>query len=264
MKTKQITQKPLSEAGFSLVELSIVLVILGLLVAGITAGSALIKNAELRAITAEMNRYNTNINAFRTSFDYFPGDMPNADEFWDPNTACSGGGAATMVGDSNGRIEYDNSNGVSESYMAWCHLALANLASGPFDGVPVSADAPVANVEVPGSRVDGGLYMVGFAAHGLSNSNVLVLGGATEVTMDATLELSGVLTPREARNIDAKIDDANPSSGIVRGFDGVDVAVGDCLDDQSDTDLTNDIYNVLDDGTGTSEIRACGVAYRIN
>lgn len=258
MKPGHNTANPPIQAGFSLVELSIVLVILGLLVAGITAGSALIKNAELRAVTAELNKFNTNINAFRTSFEYFPGDIPNADEFW-ASPACDGASAAEMDGNNNGRIEFLNVGGRNESFMAWCHLALANLASGPFDGNPASEDTPVANEEVPGSRVEGGIYMLGYGAHGLTSANVLVLGGTTGVNMDNTLTLSGVLTPRDARNIDAKIDDASPTAGIVRGFDGEGATAEDCVTQNSDND---DIYHVLDEGQG--ELRACGLAYRIN
>ena len=248
-----------AEQGFSLVELSVVLVILGLLAAGITAGSALIKNAELRAVTTEFNAFNTNINAFKTSFDHFPGDMPNADEFWDVATTCEAvGSAAAMNGDNNGRIEFLAVGGRNESFMAWCHLALANLANGPFDGNPASANAPEADEEVPGSKIDGGIYMIGYGAHGMSNANMVVLGGTVGVTMDADLELSAVLSPRDARNIDAKIYDGDPSAGIVRGFDGEGTTAGDCVD----TPASGDTYDVLDDGNG--EVRACGMAFRIN
>lgn len=64
--------------AFSLVELSIVLVILGLLVGGILAGQSLIRASELRAVTSEQARIVTAIQAFRDKYFALPGDMRNA------------------------------------------------------------------------------------------------------------------------------------------------------------------------------------------
>ena len=69
-------------SGFTLVELSIVLVILGLLVGGVLAGQSLIHAAELRAISTELTNYKTAIGAFRDKYLAIPGDMNNAVKFW--------------------------------------------------------------------------------------------------------------------------------------------------------------------------------------
>mgnify|MGYP001100732306 CR=1 FL=1 len=74
--------------GFSLVELSIVLVILGLLVGGILGGKSLIKAAELRSISTEQAQWNTAIKAFRDKYFMLPGDMNNATSFGEPQTRC--------------------------------------------------------------------------------------------------------------------------------------------------------------------------------
>ena len=68
--------------AFSLVELSIVLVILGLLVGGILAGQSLIHAAELRAVSSEYQRYRTAIYAFRDKYLGLPGDITTATNFW--------------------------------------------------------------------------------------------------------------------------------------------------------------------------------------
>ena len=68
--------------AFSLVELSIVLVILGLLTGGILAGQSLIRAAELRAVTTEYQRYVAAVQTFRDKYMALPGDMPNAIAFW--------------------------------------------------------------------------------------------------------------------------------------------------------------------------------------
>ena len=68
--------------GFSLVELSIVLVILGLLVGGVLTGQSLIRAAELRSVSTEYSRYVASVHTFRDKYFALPGDMTNATQFW--------------------------------------------------------------------------------------------------------------------------------------------------------------------------------------
>jgi len=66
------------QQGFTLIELSIVLVIIGLIVGGILVGQDLIKGAEIRATVAQVEKYNSAVNTFRTKFNAMPGDIPQA------------------------------------------------------------------------------------------------------------------------------------------------------------------------------------------
>ncbi len=68
--------------GFSLVELSIVLVILGLLTGGILAGKSLMRASELRAVSTEYQRYLTAAQSFRGKYFELPGDFSKAQSFW--------------------------------------------------------------------------------------------------------------------------------------------------------------------------------------
>lgn len=250
------------QKGFSLVELSIVLVILGLLIAGVIAGSTLVRNAELRAVTAEFNDIRTNINAFKTTYDALPGDMPNANEFWPvSNVNCESALEAEMNGDFNGRIEFKDVDGRNESYMAWCHLRLANLGSGPFQGNPDDEGDPELGVDVPTSKVAGGGYFFAYGAHELADTNVLVLGGFSDGTVVGTgMLLGAVLTPRDARNIDNKIDDGYPTSGIVRGFDDDNAETeAECVD-LSPPGGTAPIYSI----SINPQPIGCGLAFRLN
>ena len=61
--------------AFSLIELSIVLIIIGLLVAGITGGQSLIKSAKMRTITTEIRNYEQALNSFYLLKGYLPGDI---------------------------------------------------------------------------------------------------------------------------------------------------------------------------------------------
>src|SRR5437660_1073388 len=68
--------------GFTLLELSIVLVIIGLLIGGIFVGQSLIHNAQLNAVISEFNRYQTAVQSFKQQYNTLPGDMSNATSFW--------------------------------------------------------------------------------------------------------------------------------------------------------------------------------------
>ena len=68
--------------AFSLVELSIVLVILGLLVGGVLSGQSLIRAAQLRSVTTQFANYRAAVFTFRDKYFALPGDMANASAFW--------------------------------------------------------------------------------------------------------------------------------------------------------------------------------------
>jgi prepilin-type N-terminal cleavage/methylation domain-containing protein len=61
--------------GFTLIELSIVLVIIGLLVGGVLVGQDLIRSAAVRATVRQIEKYNQSVNAFRGKYNAIPGDM---------------------------------------------------------------------------------------------------------------------------------------------------------------------------------------------
>lgn len=117
--------------GFSLVELSIVLVILGLLTGGILTGQSLIRASELRSITTEYNRYIAAAQTFRDKYFALPGDMANATAFWGAAHATpatckttASSSALTCNGNADGFIQgvVATSN---ESFRFWQHLANA-------------------------------------------------------------------------------------------------------------------------------------------
>ena len=102
MKSAKFAVERVYNKGFTLVELSIVLVILGLLVGGVLSGQSLIRAAELRSITAQQQRFVTSINAFRDKYFALPGDMTNAQSFWGvanatPSTCYSTAGTGTQT-----------------------------------------------------------------------------------------------------------------------------------------------------------------------
>ena len=152
--------------GFSLVELSIVLVILGLLVGGVLSGQSLIRAAELRSVTADYSRYVAAISSFRDKYFALPGDMANAGSFWGVDTTANcdwasstaGTGTTTCNGDGDGRIIVNYTSPSNEPFRSWQHLASAGLVEGSYNGLcspcwPGSAGGAVPGQNVPKSRI---------------------------------------------------------------------------------------------------------------
>ena len=215
---------PLHKQAFSLVELSIVLVILGLLTGGILTGQSLIRAAELRAVTTEFQTYQTAVMTFRDKYFALPGDMRNATDFWGAMTNCgaaspSGSGTETCNGDGDGQIDDPTTAGqTGESFGFWRHLANAGLIEGTYTGISESGGS-VANadvgVNVPASKLGrAGWTTVNFDDEANivgTYGNVLFFGQATAIGRTVSVALS----TEETWNIDTKIDDAKPWLGKV-------------------------------------------------
>ena len=211
-------------AGFTLIELSIVLVIIGLIVGGVLVGQDLIKAAEVRATISQIERYNTAVNTFRGKYDALPGDLNAA-------TATRFGftprGSNPGQGDGNEVIEgYTGSSnnglaeGGGETGLFWVDLSSANglnvdLIDGSFStatpNAPASAinSANMPNYFPPAKLGGGNVVMVGSAA-GLNSFVISVVSGID--TSGAVTALPG-LTVQQAYSIDKKIDDGLPLSG---------------------------------------------------
>ena len=144
--------------GFSLLELSIVLVIIGLIAGGIVAGSAMIRAAELRAVITEVNKFQTSVHTFKDKYLGIPADLKNATSFWGaahatPATCLStvGTGTETCNGNGDGRVDRGLVlSNYSESFMFWQHLANAELIEGTYSGIAGPGN--------PGDAVDGNVY----------------------------------------------------------------------------------------------------------
>lgn len=213
--------------GFSLVELSIVLVILGLLVGGILAGQSLIRAAELRAVSTEYQRYLTAFHAFRDKYFALPGDMTNATAFWGKDNAqCTAHTGTTATpgtcnGDGNGQIAVGAAGAAtSEMFRIWQHLALAGLIEGTYTGNagPDTQFDVVAGTNAPRSKLNRGSWLVRNYFTNFSDGTLLqnFYGNWGQFGNDAAVDNGDpVLRPEEAWNIDTKLDDGKPGTGSV-------------------------------------------------
>jgi prepilin-type N-terminal cleavage/methylation domain-containing protein len=119
------------QSGFTLVEIAIVLVIIGLLLGGVLKGQELINNARAKNIENEVNNIKTAIYSYQDRYRAFPGDDKKADRFTDIGTCPT----SKLCGDSDGNIEgiFDSTTANVESRLFWLHLRNAGLIAGATD-----------------------------------------------------------------------------------------------------------------------------------
>lgn len=202
------------QLGVSLVELSIVLVIIGLLIGSVVGGLAIKNSSELRSIITQVDQFKVAISGFQDKYGDLPGDMPDAHSYWDngSNTIC--GTAAQCNGDGNSGIGLGSDGNDSESFRFWQHLSLAEFVEGQYTGRGTSAQhVPYENC--PGtSRTGGGYHAITHTNDTLTvaSTNIAVGGYDTEV-YPGGWPANKFLAPSEAYYIDNKTDDGDPDNG---------------------------------------------------
>lgn len=214
-----------TKQAFSLVELSIVLVILGLLVGGVLSGQSLIRAAELRSVTTEYNRYMTAAQTFRDKYFAAPGDMTNATAFWgDNNTSCPDAGIAngtpgTCNGDGDGMVEgaTPSANGTMEAFQVWNQLSLAGLIEGSFSGTFNASGVAVIGTSMPRAKLSNGRWHSQSLPDYVGDTNIYANDYRNYFYLSSASSVSEapVLRPEEAWNIDTKVDDGRPAFGTV-------------------------------------------------
>ncbi len=221
--------------AFSLVEISVVLVIIGLVAGGVLTGQSMIRSAELRSLTNQVVQYSTAVTIFKDKYFALPGDMANATAFWgeaDPVLAtCKdtvGSGSETCNGDGNGQI--GRGGGMHyERFRFWQQLSNANLVVGDFSGVAGHTNAyhVVPGENAPTPKYDSLNSALAVLHWTPITSNTykwrhiygnIITYGTNNTPHDAW---DVVLSPQEAWNIDHKIDDGFPSTGKVVTFKDV-------------------------------------------
>jgi prepilin-type N-terminal cleavage/methylation domain-containing protein len=213
--------------GFSLVELSIVLVIIGLLTGGILMGQSLIRNAEIQSVITDYQKYRDSALAFRDQYDVLPGDMPDATNYWGaqdttPATCRTTASSSDLTcnGDGNGLIA--DATGSMEHFRFWQHLASAKIISGRFNGINVggvSIASHTPGTNVPAMKMDNVGWSVYSDGSYSGDSVAFSLNYGTRISVGkytANWWPHGrAFKPEEVWNIDTKLDDGKPGQGLV-------------------------------------------------
>jgi len=206
-------------SGFTLIELSIVLVIIGLVAGGILLGSAMIKSAEQRKLVSKLEAYNTAVNTFRLKYECLPGDCKNASEFFD--TANDGNGDKLLQPDPvESELLYSASwqrtYGFEFAYF-WEHLSNAQLIDGAYDSSAIKGIGfPTTNDNHGVIVALNDFYAAEWDKPIAPYFFVGTQGDLSGLNINDSLDY--VYTEEEALSIDSKFDDGKPNSGSIIGY----------------------------------------------
>mgnify|MGYP001788489415 CR=1 FL=1 len=254
-------------------EISIVLVILGLLTGGVLAGQSLIKAAELRSQITQIEEYELAVNVFKDKYLGTPGDLINAESFWpaQTNNGDGDGMIEAATGFSGTYTSADNQHFDGERPHFFRQLSLASLVKDAFDGsqilgsgYPKTAINPSAGIFIAGpwqlhlwSPVSGNTLYDNISDIATSRM-YLYLGvcnpamvGAVGGSVSGHNDLCGTLTSEEMYQIETKIDDAIPKSGkiLAQSWNAFPVCSINAGQD----------YNLLE-----SSARTCNMLYKLS
>lgn len=189
------------QTGFTLVEIAIVLVIIGLLLGGVLKGQELIYSAKSKAVINDIRNTMTMITAYQDRFRALPGDDKNAAAHLAIGSGASSSSASSIAGgNGDGKIDdaWNETGAAKESALVWQHLRAANLASG-------STDAPSLGTWEPLGAEGGRIGVQSTRPAGFTTGRLFVC--------------EGNITGRVASQLDATMDDGNPGGGSVRAYD---------------------------------------------
>jgi prepilin-type N-terminal cleavage/methylation domain-containing protein len=219
--------KKQKKSGFTLIELSIVLVIIGLIAGGVLVGRDLIHAAQIRAQATQIELYKTAVNAFRIKYNQIPGDMTASSAAAFGFTSRQG---TAYNGDGNGIITNCAGDvGLSDNIgceftLFWNDLSSAGMINNSFntavnDGVSNAITATTSQIDkyFPKGKINDNHYIV---ASYVNYQNRFIITSFTNITITAGTPSDTIprsLTPMEAWNLDQKIDDGLPMTGKVLG-----------------------------------------------
>lgn len=229
-------------AGFTLIELSIVIVIIGLVIGGLVFGRDLIAAARRHAEVRELGKYQAAYNTFLFRYECVPGDCVRASTF-----------GLGHNGDGNGKIDAHGPLAVyyEEYVFAWEHLSKARLIEGSYDGNYVGETCSVETC--PSSKLaEGVIYWLGGAERWWSMDNGAVLYGLSLTATNDKPAIfftkndnwdKGSFSVQDVFYLDTKLDDGKADRGRFITIND-DYAGGDCVTgDMEVTDGTAD-YNL--------------------
>jgi len=188
-----------SQKGFTLVEIAIVLVIIGLLLGGILKGQEMITQAKIKNVIADVTGVSAAMYGYQDRYRALPGDDKGAGRW---------SGVVPPASAGNGVIEgvYGSANAADESRLFWDHLRRAGFVGGQ-------------GTENPFNAVSGKMGVQ--TGDGSSATPPGVLGTAANTQLFTGLILcSANLPDKIAISVDSQMDDGKGNAGSVRALKG--------------------------------------------
>ncbi len=232
------------QSGFTLVEIAIVLVIIGLLLGGILKGQELINSARVRNMADQNSGIQAAYYGFIDRYRQVPGDWKQ-DEAEDAIGVKIG-----LGGNGNGVIE----NSLVEGAAVWEQLSKAGFIQGSFN--------PDGNATAPSNEAD---YGSAFAPRNAFNGAIVLarndgFSDSVSATDRLNLHLGPQVPVNIARELDVKLDDSRPETGVLRlSATATATDFNDIFEVTTGTtgciDTSDDIYNVAADAPN------CGVVF---
>ncbi|MBA3031899.1 MAG: prepilin-type N-terminal cleavage/methylation domain-containing protein [Gammaproteobacteria bacterium] len=199
------------QSGFTLVEIAIVLVIIGLLLGGVLKGQELINSAKVKNFAQDFRNVPLFIYGYQDKFKALPGDHASAATAITGATNCTATANTCVPGNGviNGTWDAALANAATtETLMFWQHVRMAGFAAGPTtitdpEYRPKNADGGLIGIEA-GSAAVGGAYIGANAAP--------VIAALTPTYLVCSQGILG----KFAKQLDTMLDDGNTATGSVR------------------------------------------------
>jgi prepilin-type N-terminal cleavage/methylation domain-containing protein len=205
------------QKGFTLIEIAIVLVIIGLLLGGILKGQELITGAKVRNLISQVDGVKAAFFGFQDRYRAYPGDY---------SQAAANIASVTAGGNGNGRVEAIGTAATPEELLVWDHLSHAGFITGTYTATSATAaSSPATNPANPYNVLIQLVYDTNYAeggnpVAGVSRHNVKT---GSQVPVEIMAE------------VDRKVDDGRANTGGFRGSTysgggGVGASTGSCWD----------------------------------
>lgn len=204
------------QKGFTLVEIAIVLVIIGLLLGGVLKGQELITQAKIKNVANDLNGMAAAIYGYQDRYKKFPGDDDQAESRWTSPATKNGNGNGAVGGSVKALLECASTDKDLENCRFWQHLRLAGFVAGD----SATTNAP--------QNATGGVLQAQSGALGLSGLTIC----------------SSNLPGKIANAIDAQFDDGKPGTGQVRATNVATALDTKLADDKGYADDGSTVYVV--------------------